>query len=281
MAAWSSSFAVRRLGGLLGHGPAGGAATRASCPCETSMNSRSRPEHARDHLELADLAERPRPGGGRVLLREVVGGVTRRTGMVGREMTTAWVEVGRRVRVIGCARARRGWAGCRRHGHGGAGPGRPPGEAGACGATGACGAATGEASGRLGRRPGLGLGGLGDRGFLDLRLDGPRASAGHLDRGRADGGAAAGAPARRGRACAPRTRARHGLGAAGFGLRLPDDLLVGGHGLVVLEGRGVALHVVAQGVELLHELLVRELDPRLLELLAQLVHSLLRHEPVS
>jgi hypothetical protein len=62
-------------------------------------------------------------------------------------------------------------------------------------------------------------------------------------------------------------------------LRLPlaDDLLERGVGLIVLEGGRVALHVVAERVELLDELLIRELDAVLLQLLPELVDPLLGH----
>jgi hypothetical protein len=61
-------------------------------------------------------------------------------------------------------------------------------------------------------------------------------------------------------------------------LALTDDLLEGRQRLVVLERGAVALHVtVAERMELLDELGVRELDPMLLELLPELVYPLLRH----
>jgi hypothetical protein len=63
-----------------------------------------------------------------------------------------------------------------------------------------------------------------------------------------------------------------------LGLALADDLVECGGRLVVLERGRVALHLeVAEGVELVDELLVGELDAVLLQLLAELMNPLLRH----
>jgi hypothetical protein len=75
----------------------------------------------------------------------------------------------------------------------------------------------------------------------------------------------------------PRARRLHGRRLRLF---LTDDLLEGRGGLIVLERGAVALHVgVAQGMELIDELVVRELDSMLLQLLAELVDTFLRHCP--
>jgi hypothetical protein len=60
-------------------------------------------------------------------------------------------------------------------------------------------------------------------------------------------------------------------------LFLADDPLERGLSLVVLERGRVALHVVAERVELLDELLVGELDAVLLQLLSELMDPLLGH----
>src|SRR5512133_231029 len=65
---------------------------------ETSMNSRSRPSIPGTTLSSRTSPSARGPGAAGKLWREEEGGVTRRTGTVGREMTTAWVEVGRSVR---------------------------------------------------------------------------------------------------------------------------------------------------------------------------------------
>src|SRR5918996_756649 len=64
-------------------------------------------------------------------------------------------------------------------------------------------------------------------------------------------------------------------------LLLRDDRLDRGGGLVVLEGAGVALHVVAEPDELLDDLLVVELDAEGLELFCYFMNALLRHTRFS
>jgi hypothetical protein len=81
----------------------------------------------------------------------------------------------------------------------------------------------------------------------------------------------------------PHDEARPGhLDRCRLWLFLADDLLEGRGCLIVLERGAVALHVgVAKGMELIDELVVRELDSMLLQLLAELVDPLLRHCPHS
>ena len=160
---------------LLGDGPAGGAAAALVLVLRDVDELALAAEGARDDLELAHLAERARPGRDRGTAGALDGGVTRRTGTVGREMTTACVEVGRSVRgsIAGlggaggrawrrgacgapaaprawpCGRGR-GWSGRRaarrRGGSGGRGGRRPAEPVGAAGGRGAA-----RAVGRRGR----------------------------------------------------------------------------------------------------------------------------------
>ena len=69
-------------------------------------------------------------------------------------------------------------------------------------------------------------------------------------------------------------------GRSGAGLALLDDALDRGRGLVVLERARVALHVVAECRQLGDDLLVVEIDAEGLQLLGNLVNSLLRHRPL-
>src|SRR5262249_14278612 len=62
-------------------------------------------------------------------------------------------------------------------------------------------------------------------------------------------------------------------------LALVDDLQDRGVGLVIFERAGVALNVVAQGNELVDDLLVVELNALSFELPRNLMYALLRHTP--
>ena len=201
---------------------------------ETSMNSRSRPRLPGTTLSSRTSPSARGPGAAGYWPRAEVGGVTRRTGEVGLEITTACVEVGRMLRGSGRWTA----------GGGATVPGRATGACGrgsvrrtvgrrvgdGCARSGGVGDGR-EVRGGLHRRACLGRRRLGPRGLLlrtlgghgslalgdrlDLALGGgapPPARTPPRPRTRARGAAARRRPepARRGRACAPRSPGRWG-----------------------------------------------------------------------